>query len=302
VKSSVDAASVSPHRLVGVVASNFVQLTSPRVKLLVLATTFAGFYSAADGTVPLLLLINTLFGTALAAGGASALNMYAERELDAMMRRTALRPLPSHRLQPTKALVFALSLSTVGIIWLLLFVNHITGLLSAVSLVSYLFFYTPLKTRTWVCTLVGAVPGALPAMMGWTAVDARLSSGAWVFFAIVFLWQLPHFYSIGWMYREDYAKAGFPFLSSIDTTGNRTGRQTVFFLAALIVVSLIPPAIGLTGTVYLAGAVALGLGFMAYGVSFAHTRDLPSARRLFLASICYLPALLTLLMSDKVVR
>jgi protoheme IX farnesyltransferase len=280
--------------------ADFLELTKPRITLLVLVTTLVGFYVGLKGSVPLMLLLHTMVGTALVAGGASAFNMYFERHLDALMKRTVSRPLPAGRMQSAEALAFALSISVAGAVYLFAFVNVLTSLVSAITFVSYLFLYTPLKKRTWLCTLVGAVPGALPAMMGWTAVTGHLSLGAWALFAIVFFWQLPHFYAIGWMYREDYARAGFPMLAVIDSSGSRTSRQASMYIVLLILVTVIPSIIGLAGLVYLVGAMALGLLFLVNAFWFARLRDRISARRLFVASICYLPILLALLMVDKI--
>ena len=287
----------------GVVArsrtTDFLELTKPRITLMVVATTFVGFYLGLKGKVPLALFCHTLLGTALVASGASAFNMYFERHLDGLMRRTNERPLPAGRVQPVEAIAFALFITVAGVLYLFVCVNHLTSLVAAVTFVGYLFLYTPLKRRTWLCTLVGAVPGALPAAMGWTAITGRLSWDAWILFAIVFFWQLPHFYAIGWMYREDYARAGFPMLAVVDSNGSRTSRQTNLYIVLLVLVTVVPSAIGLAGLVYLAGALMLGALFLARGFQFARLRDAVSAKRLFLASVCYLPILLTLLVVDK---
>ncbi len=278
--------------------SDFFKLTKPTITLLVLATTFVGFYTGSKGMISLPLLFHTLLGTALVAGGASAFNMYTERAIDALMQRTALRPLASGRLQSGPVLVFALVISTVGFIDLFVFVNHLTSLLSAIIFAGYVFLYTPLKTRTWLCTFIGAVPGALPIVMGWTAATASLSIDAGILFAIVFLWQLPHFYSIGWIYRDDYARAGLPMLAVVDLDGQRTGRQAVLFIAVLLAFTLLPSISGFAGLVYAVGAAFLGFIFLAYGIHFAHSRNLGSARRLFIASALYLPAILCLFVFD----
>jgi heme o synthase len=279
--------------------SDLLKLTKPGLTSLVLFTTLMGFCAACHELFPLLLLFHTLSGTALAAAGAAAFNMYAERELDALMKRTALRPLPAGRLKSGYALIFALITSVSGIVYLYIFVNPLTSLLSAIVSVCYLFLYTPLKTKTWFCTLAGAVPGALPIAMGWTGARGELSIEAWLLFAIVFIWQLPHFYSIGWMYREDYARAGLPVLSVIDVSGQKTGRQILFSIALLVIASLLPVRAGMAGRIFLIGAMVLGTAFLAYGVYFARARDARSARRVFLVSSLYLPALLILLMIDK---
>ena len=299
-KADAEAVLVSGAQIPKARASDFIGLTKPKLTSLVLFTTFVGFCAAAGGSIPLLLLAHTLIGTGLMSAGAAAFNMYTEQEIDARMKRTALRPLAAGRLQSGHALVFALLVSVSGLVYLYWFVNHMTSLLSAIIFACYLFMYTPLKTRTWLCTLVGAVPGALPVVMGWTAVDGNLSSGgAWLLVAIVFLWQIPHFYAIGWMHRDDYAQAGLPVLSVVDLNGKRTGRQTVAFIAALILVSFLPSVYGMAGIPYALGAAVFGFAFLGYGIHFARLRDYRSARRLFLASALYLPALLVLLVLDN---
>ncbi len=292
-------ALINESQTVRMRVAGFLELTKPGITALVMATTLAGFYLAAPVRLPVLLLIHTLVGTALVASGASAFNMYLERNLDGLMRRTVGRPLPSGRLQSGEVLVFAFFLSSAGMVHLFLLVNPLTSLLSALTVISYLFFYTPMKTRTWLCTVMGAVPGALPTTMGWSAATGTLSAGAWVLFAIVFFWQLPHFYAVGWMYREDYARAGFPTLPVLDASGKRTGRQVSLYVFALLAVSAFPSVIGLTGRTYLLGALVSGGIFIACGVLFARRRDRVSARRLFFASIIYLPLILCLLVFDK---
>jgi protoheme IX farnesyltransferase len=300
VKVGLETAPATASLISWARTADFLELTKPRITLLVLVTTLVGFYVGFKGSVPLMLLGHTVVGTALVAGGASAFNMYLERHLDALMERTVSRPLPTGRVRSGEALAFALSISVAGVVYLFAFVNALTSLVSAVTFVSYLFLYTPLKRHTWLCTLAGAVPGALPAAMGWTAVTGHLSLGAWVLVAIVFFWQFPHFYAIGWIYREDYARAGFLMLAVIDSSGSRTSRQAGMYIVLLILVTVVPSIIGLAGLVYLVGALALGLLFLAYAFWFARLRDRVSARRLFVASICYLPILLALLMVDKV--
>jgi len=280
-------------------AADFLELTKPGITVLVTATTLAAFYLATPAELPLLLLLHTLAGTALVAGGAGAFNMYLERNLDGLMRRTARRPIPSGRLQSGEALVFALLMSCLGMVYLFFLVNPLASLLSALTFVSYLFLYTPMKTRTWLCTLVGALPGALPTTIGWSAAAGTLGPGAWAIFGIVFFWQVPHFYAIGWMHREDYARAGFPMLPVLDASGRRTSRQANLFIAALMTVSVLPALVGLSGLAYVAGAVLLGAVFLACGMLFALRPERASARRLFFASIGYLPLILCLLVFDK---
>jgi heme o synthase len=277
-----------------------VQLTKPRLTVLVVATTLASFYLGARGAVSPLLIFNAMLGTALVAGGASAFNMYLERHLDLLMRRTSRRPLPSGRVRSSEALLFAAVLSISGLIYLYVFVNPLTSLISAITSISYIFLYTPLKTRTWLCTMIGAVPGALPTLMGWSAVTGGLSPGAWILFAILFFWQIPHFYAVAWMYREDYARAGFPMLAVVDVSGSRTVRQAVFSILALIAVAALPAFLGIVGIAYLVGGLVLGLGYLVYGVLFALSVTRISARKLFVYSLFYLPALLFLLMVGKI--
>jgi protoheme IX farnesyltransferase len=298
-KTSPEAISISAPRFAWAKTSDFLELTKPRLTFLVLFSTFVGFYIGTEGTIPLPLLLHTLLGTYLMAGGTSAFNMYVERELDALMKRTALRPLAAGRLKAGHALLFALAASVGGFVYLYVFVNHLTSLLSAIIFAGYLFLYTPLKTKTWWCTLAGAFPGALPIAMGWAGANGSLSPKAWLLFAIVFFWQIPHFYSIGWMYREDYARAGLPVLSVIDWSGQRTGRQAMLFLSVLVAFTLLPALTGMAGSAYFAGAVGLGAVFLAFGISFARLRNHHSAHRLFVVSALYLPALLILLMLDK---
>jgi protoheme IX farnesyltransferase len=294
-----EADSISLLQITLAKTSDLFKLTKPKLVSLVLFTTFVGFYVGTHGSIPLWLLFHTLIGTALMAGGATALNMYREKELDALMKRTALRPLVTGRLPSGQALIFAIAITAGGFVYLYLFVNPLTSLLSAAIFVSYLFLYTPLKTKTWFCIIVGAVPGALPVMMGWTAATTSISSGACVLFMIVFLWQIPHFCAIGWLHREDYAGAGFPVISVVDTDGRKTSRLAIVFIVALIVFTLSPFILDLAGLPYLLGSVLLGSIFLSYAIHFARLRNADAARKLFIASALYLPALLILLALDK---
>lgn len=279
---------------------DLLELTKPRITALVLVTTGTGFYLASLGSVDLSLLFHTLLGIALLAGGTNALNQYAERGVDARMKRTRGRPIPAGRLESSRALRFAVGISASGAFYLALTVNALTALLGVLALTGYIFFYTPLKRRTWLCTLVGAVPGALPPVMGWTAARGELDLLAWVLFAIVFLWQLPHFLAIAWMYRADYARAGFPMLPVIDPLGNRTARHIMVYSLALLAVSLMTSVLGLTGALYFFGSLTLGVAFVTFGLGVAVERSNRYAKRLFLASVIYLPALLVLMVVDKV--
>lgn len=281
-------------------SADFFELTKPRITVLVLASTLVGFYMGVHGGISHILLTHTLLGTALVASGASAINMYLERNLDALMRRTLHRPLPAGRIQPNAALAFALMISGVGLTYLLVFVNALTSFISAVTLLSYALLYTPLKTKTRLCTLIGAVPGALPVAIGWAAAQGHLPLGAWILFSIIFFWQIPHFYAIGWMYREDYARAGFPMLPVLDVSGIRTSRQSSVHILLLMLATLGPFLTGTAGWVYLAGTLLSGMAFLSFGIRFARQRNRALAQKLFLASIIYLPVILALLMANKI--
>ncbi len=276
------------------------ELTKPRLSFLVLVTTFVGYCMATVGRLDWALLGHTMLGTAFVAGGAAALNQWIERDLDARMKRTAERPLPSGRLASLEALVFGAMLTVMGMLYLVWTVNLLVAFLTCVTLSSYLFLYTPLKTRTPLCTLVGAIPGAIPPMIGWAAVEGRLGFGAWLLFGILFCWQMPHFYALARMYREDYEQGGFPMLTVLDREGTRTGREIVFYILALINISLLPTFIGMTGMLYFGGALALGVVFLVFGLLAAFHKTVVSSRKLFLASIFYLPAMLLLMVADKV--
>jgi protoheme IX farnesyltransferase len=277
----------------------FADLTKARLTTLVLLTTLVGFYLGED-KVNYLLMFNTLLGTALVASGASALNQWIERDYDAKMRRTQNRPLPSGRLQPATVAIFGGVCSVAGLIYLALAVNLLTSVLGAVTLISYVFIYTPLKRVTWVNTLVGAIPGALPPLMGWTAARNELSGEGWALFAILAFWQLPHFFAIAWMYRDEYAKAGFVMLPNVDADGSRTATQSISNTLLLVLASLFPFVLGISGKMYLVSAILLGAGFLFCAIQFSRQLTHARARQLFLASIIYLPLLLTALVLDKV--
>ena len=278
----------------------FADLVKARLTSLVLATTAVGFYLGERGPANWLLMWHTLFGTGLVASGAAALNQLLERDYDAKMRRTASRPLPSGRLQPATVAIFGGAASVAGLIYLAALVNLITSVIGAVTLVSYLFIYTPLKRLTWANTLVGAIPGALPPLMGWTAARNELGNEGWALFAILAFWQLPHFFAIAWMYRDEYAKAGFIMLPNVDPDGSRTAQQAVSNTIALMIVSLAPFVFGMSGKVYLASALIFGAAFLLCAFQFSRRLNLASARQLFFASILYLPALLAVMCWDKI--
>jgi len=278
----------------------FSDLIKARLTTLVLLTTSVGFYIGEIGSTNFILFFNTLAATGLVASGASALNQLLECEYDAKMRRTQDRPLPSGRLQPTTVAIFGGVSSVAGLIYLALAVNLLTSVLGAVTLVSYLFIYTPLKRVTWLNTAIGAIPGALPPLMGWTAARNELGGQGWALFAILAFWQMPHFFAIAWLYRDEYAKAGFVMLPNVDSEGRRTGQQTVSHTFALLIASLCPFVFKMAGSVYLFGAIILGAGFLFCAFQFSRHLTLARARQLFLASIIYLPLLLALMVWDKV--
>jgi protoheme IX farnesyltransferase len=278
---------------------DFVALTKPRLNLLVLVTAVAGLYLASPEGVPTAILLHTIFGTALVAGGAAAFNQVWERDTDALMKRTQSRPIPGGRLGTTEGLVFAFVLSTAGIVDLAVAVNLLCAGVAALTLLTYVVIYTPLKRRTSLATLIGAIPGALPPVIGWTAATESLSLAPLVLFGIVFLWQMPHFLAIAWLYRDEYAAAGIPLLPVLEPDGRRTGRQALLYAAALWPVSLMPTLLGLAGGAYIAVATILGGGLLALSARFARDRSRVAARRLFLFSIIYLPLLWGALVADR---
>src|SRR6266852_1301770 len=277
------------------VVSDLAALTKPRVVLMVLVTTLVGYDAGLPGSPDYVRMVHLLIGTLLAAGGALALNQYWERHVDALMERTRARPLPDGRLQPVEALLFGSAITMLGFVYLAAFVGTLAAAVTAATAVLYLFAYTPLKVRTALCTIVGAVPGALPPVTGWVAARDDLSLGAWVLFAILFLWQLPHTLAIARIYRDDYARAGVRVLPVVDANGSTTERQIVTACLALLAVSLLPTLIGLTGSVYFAGALMLGIALAALGAMQALTPSTGSARRVLYASLRYLRALLAFL-------
>jgi protoheme IX farnesyltransferase len=276
------------------VTRDYLELSKSRIVMMVLITTAAGYFFGAQH-VDWLLLLNTLLGTALVAAGTNALNQYAERDHDAKMRRTRLRPLPDGRISPRAALFFSVAISIIGTLYLGLAVNWLTAALGAFTLISYIFIYTPLKRVSTICTLIGAIPGAIPPLMGWTAATGILGTGGWIIFAILFFWQLPHFMAISWMYRDDYARGGFAMLAVRDDDGRTTARHAIFYSFALLTVSVLPPMFGLTTFVYLAGAVLAGGALTFASFAFLGARTPVRARRLFMASNIYLVVMMALL-------
>lgn len=281
-------------------AADYVMLAKPRLNVLVIVTAVAGYYMGVVGPTWSWLLMHMLVGTTLVASGSAVFNQLLEIESDGLMRRTRARPLPAGRLTPASARAFGITLSVAGIIQLAWGVNLLAAGVAFVTLLTYTVFYTPLKKRSSLSTVVGGIPGALPPMIGWAAARNTLSAEAWILFGIVFLWQMPHFLAIAWMYREDYGRAGFPLLPVVEPDGVSTGRQALLYAVALLPVSLAPTAVAMTGVVYLAGAAILGVVFIWLALTFSRTRSTPDARRLFFGSIIYLPLLWTLMLTNRI--
>ena len=279
--------------------TDFVALAKPRLNLLVVASSLVGYVMAGGDISDAGRIVFTVAGTALVASGASAFNQVIERKSDGLMRRTRMRPVPDGRLQPGESLVFAAATSIAGLAILAAGVNGLAAMVALATLVTYAAIYTPLKRRSSFSTVVGAIPGALPPVIGWAAASGGLARGAWVLFSIVFLWQLPHFLAIAWIYREDYARAGFPMLPVVEPDGRSTGRQAMLYCLALLPVSLAPTLIGMTGTVYFVAALVLSLLFLGLTVKFARTRKVSDARRLFFGSILYLPVLWLMMIAGR---
>ncbi len=287
---------------------DYIELTKPRITWLILMSTGIGYYfglpkaggwwAFATG-IPWWGLLHTILGTGLIASGTAALNQWYERDADCRMRRTADRPIPAGRITAPRALAFGIALSLAGFVDLWLGVNLLAALLGLFTLLSYLFLYTPLKSRSWLSTTIGAFPGAMPPMIGFAAAHGSITSEAWVLFAILFLWQFPHFYSIAWMYRDDYARAGIRMLPVVEPDGRSTARQIVLYGLALIPVSLIPSILGMSGRIYLVGALALGLYFLYSGVRVARERTILRARYVLLVSVFYLPLIYGLMLLDR---
>ena len=277
--------------------ADYLELSKSRIVFMVVITTVAGYLFAAQKVDPLLLL-HALIGTALVAAGTNALNQYVERAHDAKMNRTRTRPLPAGRITPRAALIFSWAISIIGTLYLGLAVNWLTAFLGAFTLTSYIFVYTPLKRVSTICTVIGAIPGAVPPLMGWTAATNELAVGGWIVFGILFLWQLPHFMAISWIYREDYARGGFVMLSTIDENGAAVARQAIYYSLALLGVSVLPSLFGMTGLVYLAGATLCGAAMLAASIRFYFDRGTRNARSLFMISNLYLLTVMLLLVID----
>ena len=279
--------------------NDFYELTKPRLNFMVLITTMVGYYMGVHSHGDWRRVIHTLLGTALTAAGSGVLNQVIERKFDRLMPRTQLRPMPDGRVTPAEGIAYGVVLGLGGVVYLILAVNILTGVLGAVTLLSYLFVYTPMKRSTTLNTVMGAIAGAIPPVMGWTAVRNSVGPDAAVLFCILFFWQMPHFLAIAILYRRDYAAGGFKMLPVVDRDLFVTGRQIVLYNAALIPVTLMPTLFHMTGIVYFVAAFVLGLGYLSFGVICASTRERVSARRLFFASIIYLPLLLAVMVVDK---
>ncbi len=277
----------------------YAELTKPRITFLIVLTSAAGFALASPGAVNYSALVSAMFGIALLSSGIATLNQYIERDLDGLMRRTADRPLPSGKLHPNEALVFGAGLTIIAEVYLALLVNPLSALLGLTVISGYLFAYTPLKTRTTLSTMVGAFPGAVPPLIGWAAARGEIAIEAWVLFAILFLWQFPHFLAIAWMYREDYGRAGILMLPVVEPEGRVTAQQIVVYTLLLLPVSLLPTLLGTSGKIYFFGAIVLGLLFLYSSVRAAVSKSRQEAKRLLLASVIYLPLLFILMVVNR---
>lgn len=298
-ESVADIARVEPGlSVVGKLAA-YSELTKPRITFLVTLTAAVGFCMGSAGGIDYVRLLNMSVGIALLSSGISALNQYLERDLDGLMRRTQARPLPAGKLSPSEAAMFGISLSIIATVYLAMFTNGLSAFLGLATLASYLFVYTPLKTKTTLSTVFGAFPGAMPPFIGWVAARGRIGVEAWILFAILFLWQFPHFLAIAWMYRDDYARAGIKMLPVVEPEGRVTGQQIITYTVLLIPVSFLPAAIGISGSVYLVGAAVLGIGFLFFSARAALVRTTWQARKLLLASVLYLPALFALMVLNR---
>jgi len=279
--------------------SAYVELTKPRITFLIVLTSAAGFFLASRGAVNYLLFSNAMISNGLLSSGIATLNQFIERDLDGLMRRTASRPLPTGRLAPLEAMWLGVLLTAGAETYLALFVNGLSAVLGLTVIAGYLFLYTPLKTRSTLSTAVGAFPGAMPPLIGWTAARGEIDVAAWVLFAILFLWQFPHFLAIAWMYREDYGRAGIRMLPVVEPEGRVTGQQIIAYSLMLVPVSLLPTVLGISGKFYFVTALALGLLFLASGIRVALSKSNQHARQLLLASVFYLPLLFGVMVLNR---
>ena len=296
---SVAAVDPRPRLRVRAKAAAYLELTKPRITSLIMLTAAAGFGLGSQGATNYLLLMHAMIGIGLLASGLGTLNEFMERDLDRLMRRTADRPLPTHRLQPYEALWFGLTLTIGAELYLAVFTNSLTSILGLTVVVGYLFAYTPLKTRSTFSTFVGAFPGAMPPVLGWTAARGQLDVTALVLFAILFLWQFPHFLAIAWMYREDYGRAGICMLPVVEPDGRVTGQQIIAYSIMLLPVSLLPTVLGISGKIYFVAALILGLLFLASGIRAALSKSNQHARQLLMASVFYLPLLFGVMVLNR---
>ena len=299
IHTATDVKTVTTDKSARTRMFDLAELVKARLTLLVLLTTAAGFYLGAQSPFSYAALFHAVFGTAAAAAGAAALNQWWERKLDAMMRRTKMRPVPAGRMRAAEALTLGIVLSIFGVGYLAIACNALSATLAAVTILIYIFCYTPLKRASTANTLVGAVPGAIPPMIGWAAARGTIDAGAWSLFAILLLWQLPHFFAIAWMYRDDYSRAGFRMISSDDLSGERSASQSVFFCILLLVIAGLPTFLGIATPIYLAIELALGGFFIVVAMRFLEKRTVTAARLLFITSIVYLPLLLGALVLTK---
>jgi protoheme IX farnesyltransferase len=279
--------------------SAYLELTKPRITFLIVLTAAAGFFLGTRESVDYARLFHAMFGIAMLSSGIAALNQLMERDLDGLMHRTSGRPLPTGKLSPSDALLFGAGLTILAEVYLAVLVNPLTAVLGILVIVGYLFLYTPLKTRTTLCTVIGAFPGAMPPLLGWTAASNHLELGAWVLFGILFLWQFPHFLAIATMYREDYGRAGIVMLPVVEAKGEITARQIVLYTAVLLPVSLVPTLVGIAGPVYFFGAMILGVLFLLSSITAAVSKTRQRARQLLLASVVYLPLLFVLMVFNS---
>lgn len=279
--------------------ADYLSLTKPELTFLSVVTALTGYYLGAGGSLNAPIILHILLGTALTGGGAGALNQYIEREYDGMMKRTENRPVPSGRIHPYEALLFGMILSIIGIAELTLYTNALTGFLASVTLVSYIFLYTPLKRITPLSTIVGAFPGALPPVMGWTAARNEVTPEALVLFAILFVWQIPHFLSLAWMYKKDYARAGYRLLTVVEPEGHMAARQILAYTALLVPLTILPWSMGMFGSIYLSLALLLSLAFLAVSVHLVLARSNVAARHVFTGSLVYLPLLMVAMVIDR---
>jgi protoheme IX farnesyltransferase len=281
------------------IVGDLMTLTKARLSLLVIITTFVGFCAASGPRLDWLLLVNAVFGTTLAAFSAAVLNQYLEANVDRLMERTRHRPLPAGRMKRSTALLLGCTLGVTGVAWLWATTNPLSASLAAATIFTYIALYTPLKRRTALCTIVGAVAGAIPPVIGWTAVRPSFELGAWILFGILFTWQMPHFLAIAWMYRDEYAQAGFVMLRHDDVSGCATAMQSLLYTVGLTAISLVPFFVGMNSALYLTGALLLDGAMLYFAWQFLLQRNRPAARRLFFASIFFLPILLGLMIFTK---